>query len=164
MVLTGGEPMIFEGLVSLTERLLELGQLVTIETAGTAVLPIPREGVLMSISPKLSNSDPVGDARWEERHRLTRLNREPLRELVENYDFQLKFVVHPEAAEDFAEIDGILSDLPPIDAERIFLMPEGTDSAILKRRGQELVPIALERGWRIAPRYHIDLFGDTRGT
>ncbi|RZV29156.1 MAG: 7-carboxy-7-deazaguanine synthase QueE, partial [Sphingomonadaceae bacterium] len=51
--------------------------------------------------------------------------------------------------------------IPP---QRIFLMPEGTDSASLRARMEWLVPLCLEHGYRLSDRIHIHLFGDTRGT
>jgi 7-carboxy-7-deazaguanine synthase len=51
-----------------------------------------------------------------------------------------------------------------IPAARIFLMPEGTDSAALRQREGWLVPLCLDHGFRLSDRLHIHLFGDTRGT
>ena len=51
-----------------------------------------------------------------------------------------------------------------IPATRIFLMPEGTDSAALRAREAWLVPLCLAHGFRLSDRLHIHLFGDTRGT
>jgi len=57
VVVTGGEPMIQDEIVRLTERLKELGLHITIETAGTVYQPVICD--LMSISPKLANSTPL---------------------------------------------------------------------------------------------------------
>ena len=118
----------------------------------------------MSISPKLANSTPPAESGWQERHERTRNDREPLRQLVERYDFQLKFVVGPVYPVELAEIEAFLAQLPPIDPDRIYLMAEGTDRDTLLKRQKALIPICLAKGWRLAPRLHIDLFGDTRGT
>ena len=48
-VVTGGEPMLFEETVALTQQLRALGMHITIETAGTVVQPVACD--LMSISP-----------------------------------------------------------------------------------------------------------------
>jgi len=53
VVVTGGEPMIQDEIVRLTERLKELGMHITIETAGTVYQPVICD--LMSISHKLAN-------------------------------------------------------------------------------------------------------------
>lgn len=162
VVLTGGEPMLSEPIEELTRGLRKRGKVITIETAGTVFREV--ECDLMSISPKLANSTPDTESGWHERHETTRLDREPLRRLIEAYDVQLKFVVDPDRPEDFAEIDDILAGLPRVEPDRILLMPEGTDSAILHQRQRALVAFCLQRGWRLAPRLHVDLFGHTRGT
>jgi 7-carboxy-7-deazaguanine synthase len=162
VVLTGGEPMLFEPIEELTQELKKRDKVITIETAGTVFREV--ECDLMSISPKLANSTPDSESGWQERHEATRLDRAPLRKLVETYDVQLKFVVDPARPEDFAEIEDILASLPPVMPDRILLMPEGTDSAILHERQRNLVAPCLQRGWRLAPRLHVDLFGHTRGT
>jgi organic radical activating enzyme len=48
--------------------------------------------------------------------------------------------------------------------ERIFLMPEGTDSATLREREAWLSELCLRHGFRMTDRLHIHLYGDTRGT
>ncbi len=161
VVLTGGEPMLFEPIVDLAAELRALGKTITVETAGTIYRDM--ECDLMSISPKLGHSTPVGDAQWEKRHEELRLQPEVLRKLVNSYNSQLKFVVTGLESE-IAEIDLLLSEIGPVAADRILLMPEGRDQASLWATAKKLVPVALERNWRLAPRLQIDLFGDTRGT
>lgn len=159
VVITGGEPMIFEGIGELCEAMGQEAH-VTIETAGTAY----REGLkcdLMSISPKLANSTPTDDPAWRERHERTRRDRSPLLELTRSYPYQLKFVVT--GASDLAEIDEILVPLKA-DPARILLMPEGTEAESLRERMKDLVPICMARGWRLCPRLHIELYGNTKGT
>src|SRR5439155_14137965 len=51
VVVTGGEPMLFAELIPLCARLHSAGLHITIETAGTLLLPVHCD--LMSISPKL---------------------------------------------------------------------------------------------------------------
>jgi organic radical activating enzyme len=67
------------------------------------------------------------------------------------------------ATEDVSEVLDLIAkhDLP---RERIFLMPEGTDSATLRERERWLAPLALQHGLRLSDRMHIHLYGDTRGT
>ena len=57
-----------------------------------------------------------------------------------------------------------LADTFVIPAERIFLMPEGTDTATLAARERWLAPLALEHNLTLSGRLHIALYGDTRGT
>jgi 7-carboxy-7-deazaguanine synthase len=162
IVLTGGEPMLFDPIEELAARLKARGHTLTIETAGTFYRDLPCD--LMSISPKLANSTPPEESGWRDRHETTRQDRKPLRRLVERYPFQLKFVVDPEQGDDVAEIEGLLSELPAVPPDRVLLMPEGTDAETLRRRQRLLVPIAMKRNWRITPRLHIELFGNTKGT
>ena len=162
VVLTGGEPMLFEPIVEVAKALRADGRVITIETAGTVYRDLPCD--LMSISPKLTNSTPPPESGWDVRHEATRLDREPLRQLISQYDCQLKFVVNPEAGEDIAEIESLLAELPPVDPSRILLMAEGIDSATLHRRMALLVPDCMMRNWRLTPRLHVDLFGNTKGT
>lgn len=162
VVLTGGEPMLFDPIEDLAANLKELGHTITIETAGTIHRFIPCD--LMSISPKLANSTPPQDSGWQERHETTRLDREPLKQLLQNYNCQLKFVVNPDVPGDIEEIEGLLAELPSIEPGRVLLMAEGIDAEVLHRRMQALVPICMARNWRLTPRLHVDLFGNTRGT
>lgn len=162
VVLTGGEPMLFDAIEPLARALKEAGHMITIETAGTVFRALPCD--LMSISPKLSNSTPPVESGWAERHETTRRNVEALRELTQTYDFQLKFVVNPEDGNDLPEILALLEQLPAVQPAQVLLMAEGTDSLTLHRRQRLLVDLSLRHGWRITPRLHVDLFGNTRGT
>mgnify|MGYP003634903109 CR=1 FL=1 len=87
-VLTGGEPMMFAEVAELSSRLSNAGMHITVETAGTLVLP----GLvcnLMSLSPKLANSTPTDDPRdasgaWAKRHEERRLDFGAINELIED--------------------------------------------------------------------------------
>lgn len=117
----------------------------------------------MSISPKLSGSAPDEASGWRERHEKTRLNLDVLRLLIKRYAYQLKFVVNPEVGDEISEIQQLLADLgAPV--ENVMIMAEGRDAETLHRREKLLVPICMKYGYRLTPRFHIDLFGDTRGT
>lgn len=166
VVVTGGEPMLFDATVDLCRGLKERGHVITIETAGTVYREIDCD--LMSISPKLSNSTPSPEAigeDWVRRHEKTRSSVEALRSLVQKYEHQLKFVVNPESDLD-EQLSEILSLLSAIDAraDRVLLMAEGTDSETLHRRQRLLVEPCLRHGFRLTPRLHVDLFGNKRGT
>jgi 7-carboxy-7-deazaguanine synthase len=43
-------------------------------------------------------------------------------------------------------------------------MPEGTDASSLREKAPAMAELCIEHGFRYAPRLHIDLFGNTRGT
>jgi 7-carboxy-7-deazaguanine synthase len=156
VVVTGGEPMIAPGIVTLTEHLRERGLHITIETAGTVFAPVACD--LMSISPKLSNSTPEG--RWAAQHERLRLQPGTLRELMSHYDYQLKFVIA--RPEDLDEVRQLVADLAA-DRNRVILMPEGIDPAVLHERALWLVEICKREGYRFSPRLHVDLWGNRRG-
>ncbi|HEY0866185.1 MAG TPA: 7-carboxy-7-deazaguanine synthase QueE [Fimbriimonas sp.] len=162
VVVTGGEPMLFEPVEALTRLLARRGHTITIETAGTVYREVDCD--LMSISPKLQNSLPPADSGWRDRHDRARLDIDVLRRLIRTYPYQLKFVLDPEAGDDVSEIDSILSRLPDVQPQRVLLMPEGTDSETLLRRSRLLVGLCMARNWRLTPRMHVDLFGNTKGT
>ena len=159
-VVTGGEPMIAPQIAELTAGLRGLGLHVTVETAGTVCAEVPCD--LMSISPKLANSTPWerDGGRWAKQHERLRIDVEVLRRLMASYAYQLKFVV--ERPEDLPEIRSVVEQTGAA-SERVVLMPEGTDPEVLRARGQWLVEIAKQEGFRFSPRLHIDLWGNRRG-
>ena len=164
VVLTGGEPMVAKGIHELAARLKELGKHITIETAAT-ILP---EGIacdLASLSPKLSNSTPDAAlaGAWRDRHEKRRLQPEVIRDWVQNYNYQLKFVVASE--KDLEEIRELLSAVgAEITPAKILLMPEGTDVETIRKRSLPLIDICKRHGYRYCDRLHIHLFGNTKGT
>lgn len=166
VVLTGGEPMLFDAIEPLCRGLREGGHLITIETAGTVYRQVSCD--LMSISPKLANSTPsteAAGAEWVERHERTRLDHAPLRRLVVGYRHQLKFVVDPNSDLDkqLEEIDGIVQAASATN-DVVMLMAEGTDAETLHHKARALVDVCVKNGYRLCPRFHVDLFGNRRGT
>jgi 7-carboxy-7-deazaguanine synthase len=160
VVVTGGEPMIQDEIVRLTERLKELGVHITIETAGTIYQPVICD--LMSISPKLANSTPLAreEGRWAAQHDRLRYQPDVIKQLMADYVYQLKFVVSDPG--DLAEIETMLTETHA-DRTRVILMAEGTDTESLHRRAHWLVDICKRENFRYGPRLHIDLFGNQPG-
>lgn len=164
-VITGGEPTIVEEMQALTQALRDRGKHVTIETNGT-IAPHGLAVDLASLSPKLSNSvadqdtHPI-EAAMQTRER--RWNLDAMRAWIDEYAFQLKFVVTSETdLEEIHELLGLLDrEIVP---ERILLMPEGTDVEAIRNRDGFLVDICKQYGYRYCQRLHITLFGNTRGT
>ena len=153
LVVTGGEPLLqAAALAELLELLPDIT--VEIETNGTTRAP-PRLDIRIdqyNVSPKLAHSgNPAELALLPER----------LHAYAGDPRACFKFVVA--APEDVAEAAALVRAhaIPPA---RVFLMPEGTDSATLRTRERWLVPLCLEHGFRMSDRLHIHLFGDTRGT
>ena len=159
-VVTGGEPMISPHVIELTRLLKAAGQHITIETAGTVSHPV--ECDLMSISPKLANSTPHEreEGRWAAQHERLRYQPEVLKSLMQDYSYQLKFVIADPG--DMHEVRIMLRDLEA-DPLRVVLMPEGTKADVLRERSQWLTEICKSEGYRFSPRLHIDIWGDRRG-
>jgi 7-carboxy-7-deazaguanine synthase len=160
VVVTGGEPMIAEGIVDLTHRLKESGLHITIETAGTVHKDVACD--LMSISPKLANSTPHerDGGRWAAQHDRLRYQPEVLEKLMRQFEYQLKFVIS--CAEDLLEIETMLRETQA-DRGRVVLMAEGTDAKTIHDRAAWITEICKREGFRYSPRLHIDLWGNQRG-
>src|SRR5207302_6587363 len=122
VVVTGGEPMICDGMVELTKGLKGIDQHITIETAGTVYQPVTCD--LMSISPKLANSTPTRreGGKWAAQHDRLRYQPEVLKRLMSEYQYQMKFVVS--TRDDFEEIGKIIEETGA-ERNRVRLMPEG---------------------------------------
>jgi 7-carboxy-7-deazaguanine synthase len=162
VVITGGEPLIAPELVGLCQALHQQGYHLTVETAGTVFQPVLCD--LVSLSPKLASSTPHQreGSRFAAQHEQQRLNLEVLRAFLENYEYQLKFVI--DRATDVPEMLALLDRVPGVDRSRVMLMPQGVTSEELRQRGQWLVEECKKLGLRYCPRVHIDLFGHRPGT
>jgi 7-carboxy-7-deazaguanine synthase len=160
VVITGGEPMIQDDIVNLTERLKQLGLHITIETAGTVYQPVICD--LMSISPKLANSTPHEreGGRWAAQHDRLRYQPDVIKQLMAGFSYQLKFVVS--APGDLAEVQTILTEVNA-HRSRVILMAEGITTESLHQRAHWLVDICKREHFRYGPRLHIDLFGNQPG-
>lgn len=161
-VVTGGEPMLFAELLPLCEGLHAAGFHITIETAGTLLLPVVCD--LMSISPKLSNSTPDEDraGKWRARHEQSRHQPQVIRRLLRDYEHQVKFVI--DTRDDLSEVQEWLAEFPEVARDRVLLMPQGVDPAQLERTGSWLAEYCAEQGFVFCPRKHIEWFGAVRGT
>lgn len=171
VVVTGGEPMIHDEIVTLLDDLSTAGYHTTVETNGTRYRDASID--LASISPKLESStptpdrDPNGDGEWETEHEQRRLDIDVLATLVETYPFQLKFVVT--STEDIAEIQSLLGKLRPVTSvsirnDDVLLMPEGATRQRLDETRELTAELAMEHGYRYTPRLHVDLWNDAPGT
>lgn len=155
--------MLAKGIHDLAKRLLDGGRHVTIETAAT----IPPGGIsctLASLSPKLKNSTPgmdISDA-VRRRHEARRLKPDVIRDWIDHYDYQLKFVVC--SGSDIVEVIDLLDALDRgIAPEKVLLMPEGVDTAALSNVTDHVIAACKEHGFRYCDRLHIRLYGNTRG-
>ena len=164
VVLTGGEPMVAPGIHELAFQLQENGYHITIETAAT-VAPRGIACDLASLSPKLAHSAPDArlDDTWRKKHEELRWQPGVVESWIAAGNYQLKFVVGSEA--DLAEIEAMIREtgcaVPP---SKILLMPEGTTVEALRAKAGWLGELCKARGYRYAPRLHIELYGNRRGT
>ncbi|WP_284124562.1 7-carboxy-7-deazaguanine synthase QueE [Parerythrobacter aestuarii] len=153
LVITGGEPLLQAGpLAEMLEHLPDMS--VEVETNGTTKAP-PRLDIRIdqyNVSPKLAHSGNPADLAL-------------IPERLDSYALDerafFKFVIAEPGDVDEVLVLQRAHAIPP---QRIFLMPEGTDSATLRRREEWLVQLCLEHGYGLSDRLHIHLFGDTRGT
>ncbi len=81
---------------------------------------------------------------------------------LDNYDYQLKFVV--EQKHDFDEIGRLLDHLAGVDRSRVFIMAQGTTRKQLSTKARWMVELCKRYGYGFTPRLHIELFGNRRGT
>jgi organic radical activating enzyme len=153
LVITGGEPLL-QGAALARMAALLTGMVIEIETNGT-VAPHPALDPLVSqynVSPKLKHSGNPADLALIP-SRIDAWSSEP--------KVYFKFVIS--APGDLDEVLE-LQARHAIPAARIFLMPEGTDSATLRTRERWLAPLAAQYGFTFSDRLHIHRYGDTRGT
>lgn len=153
LVITGGEPLLQSpALARMIAALPGMG--IEVETNGT-VAPTPSFDALIqqyNVSPKLAHSG---------NPRASALNPERLARWAEDSRAVFKFVIAEPA--DLAEVLALQGE-HAIVPERIWLMPEGRDSATLQARERWLAPLCAEHGFSLSDRLHIHLYGDTRGT
>jgi 7-carboxy-7-deazaguanine synthase len=104
----------------LVDEFKKIGKYITVETAGIAYIADMTID-LMSISPKLSNSTPH-NAKLAAIHENSRLSIEILTKLVNEYNYQIKFVVNSE--DDLLEIQQIIEKIGNVDSDKVMLMPQ----------------------------------------
>jgi 7-carboxy-7-deazaguanine synthase len=159
VVLTGGEPMLQPELVLLSHALGRAGRFVTIETAGTLLRPVHAD--LMSISPKRANSTPQ-DPVWTRRHEELRDRSQVVAQMTRDYRYQLKYVI--DTPNDIDDVDRHVREIGGVAPSCVFLMPQGTQAEQIREKTSWISLAASERGYRVSPRLHIELFGNRRGT
>ena len=159
LVVTGGEPMVLDGLGEFIGPFAEAGMGITIETSGIRFVgDLPCD--LMSISPKLSNSTPTESGLAEE-HEKQRFNLQALQELIDNYKYQLKFVVDSPA--DLNEIAGCIEELKNVNPYKVYLMPQARTRQELLAKSQMLADFCLQTGFSLSQRLQIMLWEGERG-
>jgi 7-carboxy-7-deazaguanine synthase len=162
VVITGGEPLAARDIEELSRELKKAGAHITIETAGTIFKPVVCD--LLSMSPKLANSTPWKKAggRFASMHERRRLDFAVMRKFLAGYDCQLKFVV--DRPQDFDELRDLLARLDEVEAGRVLVMAQGKTARQIRSKAKWIVEACKQYGYRYAPRLHIDLYGNRRGT
>ena len=146
-------------LTSLCQQLHQRGLHITIETNGTLFQQV--EADLLSISPKLANSNPATSNHHFQQHQRLRINQPVLRQFLDQYNCQLKFVVETEP--DLVEIQQLQQEMQ-IPSSTIVLMPQGITSDQIQGKQNWMVEICKQHGYRYSPRLQVDIWGDKRGT
>lgn len=158
VVITGGEPLVHEGISGLIRAIHEKEYHVTVETAGIeylADLPID----LMSISPKLSNILPLFD--YGSDQNTPPANPDLISKFIKSYQYQLKFVV--ESPRDLSEIAQFIDKVVNIDPYRIYLMPQASTTVDYLEKSRWLAEYCLQTGFLFSPRLHIMLWNAKQG-
>ena len=159
IVITGGEPFIQTvELMELCQALDKQGHHITIETNATLFAEVAAH--LISMSPKLRNSNPPADNRYCARHERDRIQPAVIRQFLDAYPCQVKFVV--DTPDDLAEIQSLQSEIG-IPSETIMLMPQGKTADVLNQKQEWLVELCKDNGYRYSPRVHVDIWGEKRG-
>lgn len=174
VVITGGEPFLQSAeLIPLLDGLHNAGYHVTIETNGTIFdAEVVRRCDLLSISPKLSSSNPTAEKLSmiglvpnviTERHEKIAVNIDVLCKLIDHsVDYQLKFVVGNDNDEKLIK-DEVLSHLPEINPSDVIVMPLGATAEEIALSDKSAIPMAIRNGWRYTPRLHVMLWGNKEG-
>ena len=160
VVITGGEPMINPHLPELVQKLKAIGKHITIETAGIVFIP-NLACDLMSISPKLSNSTPA-EPELAAVHEDSRLDIAVLRDLIDNYKYQLKFVADSQA--DLPEIQQTTEKIGNVDTEKVMLMPQARTRDELLAKSPMVADMCKSAGFAFGQRLQVLLWDNERGT
>lgn len=145
-VITGGEPMVSPQINLLCEEIKKHNIHITIETAGIKFVP-NLACDLMSISPKTSN------AYGKQSDKDMYLKIDEIQKLVENYDYQLKFVA--EKIEDITEIHQVIDNLNGIDHSKVLLMPQAKDAAEYMKISPLIAELCKANGFAYSPRLQL---------
>lgn len=156
VIVSGGEPLLqqkYSGWNAVLRGLTGAGVRVEAETNGT-VEPTAETARLLTrftVSPKLAHSGVAEDRR---------INPVALKALAATGKAVFKFVCRD--AGDVAET-AALAGACGIPARRVWVMPEGRDSATLCRHLAAVADPAVEAGFNVTTRLHIHAWSDVRG-
>ncbi|MDR1478587.1 MAG: 7-carboxy-7-deazaguanine synthase QueE [Planctomycetaceae bacterium] len=160
VILTGGEPMFSSEIAELTRLLGDFDYKITIETSGIFYAEVYCD--LMSISPKLSNAQPLNSQKSNEQFNECYSRPDIVQKLIKRYNYQLKFVV--DVPQDLDEVDLYLEKLQDVLPERVLLMPQATDVATMDQKAEWIIERCEARGFGYCPRMQIVWYGNKQRT
>lgn len=159
IIITGGEPFACNQLEAVCGALKAGSVHITIETAGIEYIENLKCD-LLSISPKLKNSIPA-DPKSAAEHKQYCRRFDKIQKLIDNYDYQLKFVVDEPA--DLDDIAGALKQLKNVDPDRVYLMPQAVTRDEYIEKSLYLVEVCKQTGFAFSPRLQVELYNRRRG-
>jgi len=165
VVVTGGEPLIWQETPNLLQELALAGKHITVETSATQYRPLHCD--LVSISPKLAHAigtqeDTSSAAAAEAPQKTERLNIPAIQSFIDSSnDYQLKFVVREQG--DLEEVNGVVAQLERVERLKVFLMPEARTREQYHRRAPVAAAMCVETGFRFSPRLQVELWGGKKG-
>jgi len=160
IVITGGEPTIQKDIVSVTDRFLNNGYTVTIETNGTAYHEWMSEHAFMSFSPKLKSSYAQTSPMDFSIHSKNNNFIDSINKYIQTRDYQMKFVVNSQ--EDLEEILDLQTKIG-FDSNKVYLMPQGITTGQFKDKEKWIFQQCIDNGFNYTPRMHIEIWGNKRG-
>lgn len=173
VMLTGGEPLLSSNLFKSIVRVCrEEGLLVEVETNGSIFLEdLDDEINLVSISPKLKDSTPIPGTfikelgrEIQEKDRVLHLknyrNIDSLKKWINNYDYQLKYVISSE--EQIIEALELTKEIGA-SIRNVYFMPEGLTREQLENKRQWLYERCLSLGVKYTDRLHILVYDNLKG-
>ena len=152
--------MVDSDLPQLVQKLKAADKHISIETAGIVFIE-DLACDLMSISPKLSNSTPA-DPELAAIHEPARLDISVLSKLVDEYNYQLKFVVDSE--DDLQEIHQTIEKIGNVNIEKVMLMPQATTRDELLAKSEMVARLCKQTGYAFSQRLQILLWNNQPGT
>jgi 7-carboxy-7-deazaguanine synthase len=108
----------------------------------------------------LSNSTP-SDPKLAAVHEDSLLDIAILRQLIENYEYQLKFVVDLPA--DLQEIQKVVKKLRNVDCKKVMLMPQAVTRDELLAKSPMVADMCKRTGFAFSQRLQILLWNNARG-
>lgn len=155
VVITGGEPLLSENIDLLINGLKEKSYHITVETNATIIKKIKCD--LVSMSPKLSNSNPYSqESSKYNKYEKIRINYNAINYYIENYKYQIKFVVTTK--EDISEIKNILQKLNTYDILNVLAMPMSSSKKELELIQKDIINLCIRNNIRYGNRLQLQVW------